>query len=141
MPPVNAKPGLNLAFVHQFLSLWSIMVPRFSSKESLLLALHTFFLILRTYLSLVVARLDGVIVRDLVSGNGKGFIKNLLLWVGVGIPGVYSNAMIKYLQAKLSIAFRTRLTRYIHDLYLNDEMGYYKLPNLDGALVGGGADQ
>lgn len=28
---------------------------------------------LRTYLSLVVARLDGEIVRDLVAGNGKSF--------------------------------------------------------------------
>ena len=48
--------------------------------------------------------------------------------------------MIKYLQSKLSIAFRTRLTRYIHDLYLNDNLNYYKLSNLDGG-VGQGADQ
>ncbi|RPA76444.1 hypothetical protein BJ508DRAFT_417582 [Ascobolus immersus RN42] len=141
VPPPKVKPGINLAFLHQFLSLWSIMVPRVTSKETGLLFLHTVFLVLRTYLSLVIARLDGVIVRDLVSGNGKGFLKGLLKWVAVGIPGVYSNAMIKFLQAKLSIAFRTRLTRYVHDLYLNDDLGYYKLQNLDGGLVGGGADQ
>jgi ATP-binding cassette subfamily D (ALD) long-chain fatty acid import protein len=51
-----------------------------------------------------------------------------------------TNAMIKYLQSKLSIAFRTRLTRYIHDLYLNDNLNYYKLSNLDGG-IGQGADQ
>lgn len=48
--------------------------------------------------------------------------------------------MIKFLESKVSIAFRTRLTRYIHDLYLNDNMNYYKLSNLDGG-VGSGADQ
>lgn len=32
------------------------------------------------------------------------------------------------------------MTRYIHDLYLNDNLNYYKLPNLDGG-VGHGADQ
>jgi ATP-binding cassette, subfamily D (ALD), peroxisomal long-chain fatty acid import protein len=48
--------------------------------------------------------------------------------------------MIKYLESKVSIAFRTRLTRYIHDLYLNDNLNYYKLSNLDGG-VGSGADQ
>lgn len=48
---------------------------------------------------------------------------------------------IKFLQSKISIAFRTRLTRYIHDLYLNDKQAYYKLQNIDGGLVGGGADQ
>jgi ATP-binding cassette subfamily D (ALD) long-chain fatty acid import protein len=48
--------------------------------------------------------------------------------------------MIKFLESKVSIAFRTRLTRYIHDLYLNDNLNYYKLTNLDGG-VGQGADQ
>ena len=40
----------------------------------------------------------------------------------------------------MSIAFRTRLTRYIHDLYLNNNLSYYKLANLDGG-IGQGADQ
>ncbi|KAI5850952.1 ABC transporter transmembrane region 2-domain-containing protein [Tricharina praecox] len=140
-PPMNTKPGLNLAFLHQLLSLLSIMIPRLTSKESFLLLLHTIFLVTRTYLSLVVARLDGEIVRDLVAGNGKSFSWGIVKWLGVGGPAVYCNAMIKYLQAKISIAFRTRLTRYIHDLYLNDSLGYYKVQNLDGGLVGGGADQ
>lgn len=52
----------------------------------------------------------------------------------------YTNAAIKFLQSKVSIAFRTRLTRYIHDLYLNDNLNYYKLLNLDGG-VGQSADQ
>ncbi|KAF8473226.1 ABC transporter transmembrane region 2-domain-containing protein [Kalaharituber pfeilii] len=141
-PPMDTKPGLNLAFLHQFLALWSIMVPRIRSKETMLLSLHAFFLVSRTYLSLVIARLDGAIVRDLVAGNGKGFIWGLIKWVSVGGPAVYCNAMIKYLQSKISISFRTRLTRYIHDLYLNDELSYYKLTNLDGGLAsGGGPDQ
>lgn len=51
----------------------------------------------------------------------------------------YTNAAIKFLQSKVSIAFRTRLTRYIHDLYLDDNLSYYKLANLDGG-IGQGAD-
>lgn len=54
--------------------------------------------------------------------------------------GSYTNAAIKFLQSKVAIAFRTRLTRYIHDLYLNDNLNYYKLLNLDGG-VGQGVDQ
>jgi ATP-binding cassette subfamily D (ALD) long-chain fatty acid import protein len=95
---------------------------------------------LRTYLSLVIARLDGEIVRDLVAGNGKAFLWGIVKWLGVGGFGSYTNATIKFLQSKVSIAFRTRLTRYIHDLYLNDRLNYYKLTNLDGG-VGQGADQ
>ncbi len=134
VPPPQTKPGLNLAFLHQFLSLLSIMVPRWGSKETGLLISHSLFLTLRTYLSLVVARLDGEIVRDLVSGNGKAFLWGIVKWCGVGGFASYTNAMIKFLQAKLSISFRTRLTRYIHDLYLNEHLNYYKLTNLDGGI-------
>ncbi|KAF2454716.1 putative peroxisomal ABC transporter [Lineolata rhizophorae] len=140
VPPPQTKPGLNLAFLHQFLSLMNIMIPRWNSKETGLLVSHGMFLALRTYLSLLVARLDGEIVRDLVAGQGRAFLWGIVKWCGIGGFASYTNAMIKFLQSKVSIAFRTRLTRYIHDLYLNDHLNYYKLSNLDGG-VGQGADQ
>lgn len=140
VPPTQTKAGLNLAFLHQFLSLLNIMIPRWTSKETGLLLSHGMFLMLRTYLSLVVARLDGEIVRDLVAGNGKSFIWGIVKWCGIGSFASYTNAMIKFLQSKVSIAFRTRLTRYIHDLYLNYNLNYYRLINIDGG-VGQGVDQ
>lgn len=73
------------------------MIPRWTSKETGLLLSHGMFLMLRTYLSLVVARLDGEIVRDLVAGNGKSFI-----W---GIVKVRKTRYIYVLQ-KLSLGFR-----------------------------------
>ncbi|KAI9829985.1 MAG: hypothetical protein M1826_005158 [Phylliscum demangeonii] len=139
-PGPATKAGLNLAFLHQFLSLLSIMLPRWNSKEAGLLLSHGGFLIVRTYLSLVVARLDGALVRDLVAGNGRGFAVGLVQWCGLGAVASYTNAMIRFLQCKVSIAFRTRLTRYIHDLYLNDHLNYYKLTNVDGG-VGHSPDQ
>ncbi|KAG8533872.1 uncharacterized protein KY384_001613 [Bacidia gigantensis] len=140
VPPPSIKPGLNIAFIHQFLSLLSIMIPHWNSKESGLLLSQGMFLLLRTYLSLVVTRLDGEIVRDLVAGNGKAFCWGIMKWCGIGGIASYTNAAIKFLQSKVAIAFRTRLTRYIHDLYLNDYHNYYKLLNLDGG-IGQGADQ
>ncbi|KAI4178665.1 MAG: hypothetical protein LQ346_007368 [Caloplaca aetnensis] len=140
VPPPNTKAGLNIAFVHQFLSLLSIMIPHWNSKESGLLLSQGVFLLLRTYLSLVVTRLDGEIVRDLVAGNGRGFLWGIVKWCGIGGFASYTNAAIKFLQSKVSIAFRTRLTRYIHDLYLHDNLNYYKVLNLDGG-IGQGIDQ
>lgn len=43
---------------------------------------------------MVVARLDGEIVRDLVAGNGKAFSWGIVKWLGVGVPAVYCNAMV-----------------------------------------------
>ncbi|KAL8923847.1 MAG: hypothetical protein Q9208_004408 [Pyrenodesmia sp. 3 TL-2023] len=140
VPPPNTRPGLNIAFLHQFLSLLSIMIPHWNSKESGLLLSQGVFLLLRTYLSLVVTRLDGEIVRDLVAGNGRGFLWGIVKWCGIGGFASYTNAAIKFLQSKVSIAFRTRLTRYIHDLYLHDNLNYYKVLNLDGG-IGQGIDQ
>jgi len=96
VPPPQTKPGLNLAFLHQFLSLLSIMIPRWTSKETGLLLSHGLFLMLRTYLSLVVARLDGEIVRDLVAGNGRAFIWGIIkvshMYGDYDLQGVYFHA-------------------------------------------------
>ena len=50
----------------------------------------------------------------------------------------YINAGIKLLQSKVAIAFRTRLTRYLHDLYLDDALSYHKI-TLEGG-IGEGID-
>ena len=139
VPSSSVKPGLNLAFLHQIMSLFNIMVPRVRCKESALLCMHAAFLLGRTYMSIVVAKLEGRINGDLVAGKGRPFLKSLGWFMAFGIVGAWVNHSIKFLQSKISIAFRTRLTRYIHDLYLNPSLAYYKLHNLDGGVHG--ADQ
>ncbi|KAL0085125.1 ABC transporter transmembrane region 2-domain-containing protein [Phycomyces blakesleeanus] len=136
---LNAKVGVNNEFKRQLKAIATIIFPHWHTKEALLLILHSVFLILRTYLSVVVARLDGRIVRDLVNGDGKEFLKGLGYWFAIAIPATYTNSMIRYLQSKLSIGFRTRLTRYVHDLYLDPQRTFYKVINLDGRIQG--ADQ
>ncbi|KAG0318880.1 hypothetical protein BG000_004043 [Podila horticola] len=132
----NVKVGVNKEFFRQIESIFKILIPKLHCKETFILVLHTTFLVLRTYLSVVVARLDGAIVKNLIAGNGKGFIRGLGYWFAIALPATYTNSMIRYLQSKLSIAFRTRLTRYIHDLYLNDQITYYKALNLDDRIEG-----
>lgn len=38
---------------------------------------------------------------------------------------------IRYLERKLALAFRTNLTRYIHDLYLYAALSIYPFPLLE----------
>ena len=76
-----------------------------------------------------------------MSGSGSNFLFGLGKWLSIGAVSSYTNSMIKFLQSKISIAFRTRLTRYIHDLYLSPSLAYYKLHHLDGGTgAGGGAE-
>lgn len=58
---------------------------------------HTFFLLMRTYLSLLVAKLDGIIVRDLVTADLRGFVKGLVYWYLLAIPSTYTNSMVRHL--------------------------------------------
>ncbi|KAF7728532.1 hypothetical protein EC973_005936 [Apophysomyces ossiformis] len=140
-PPVtsDAKVGVNKEFIRQLRAIAVILFPHWRTKEAFLLVLHSTFLILRTWLSVVVARIDGRIVRDLVNGDSKRFLQGLAYWFMIAIPATYTNSMIRYLQSKLSIGFRTRLTRYVHDLYLDKEKAFYSAINLDGRIQG--ADQ
>ncbi|KAG2198072.1 hypothetical protein INT47_011907 [Mucor saturninus] len=135
----NQKVGVNKEFRRQLASIAAILFPSWHTKEAGLLILHSIFLILRTYLSVVVARLDGRIVRDLVNGHGKSFLTGLAYWFAIAVPATYTNSMIRYLQSKLSIGFRTRLTDYLHKLYLDDQKTFYKAINLDSRIQG--ADQ
>ncbi|KAI9306349.1 ABC transporter transmembrane region 2-domain-containing protein [Cunninghamella echinulata] len=130
------KVGVNDEFKRQLKALATVLFPSWHTKEAGLLVLHSIFLILRTYLSVVVARLDGRIVKDLVNGNGKKFLIGLGYWFAIALPATYTNSMIRYLQSKLSIGFRTRLTRYAHDLYLDKEKTFYKAVNLDNRIQG-----
>ncbi|GAB5588597.1 ATP-binding cassette long-chain fatty acid transporter pxa1 [Umbelopsis nana] len=133
------KVGVNNEFFRQLKAIFKIILPTFRTKEALLIVLHSIFLVLRTWLSVVVARLDGRIVKNLVAADGRKFALSLVEWFAIAIPATYTNSMIRYLQSKLSIGFRTRLTRYVHDLYLDDKNAFYRIINLDNRIQG--ADQ
>ncbi|KZT22751.1 hypothetical protein NEOLEDRAFT_1119085 [Neolentinus lepideus HHB14362 ss-1] len=131
------KPTLSIAFLRQLSAVLKIAFPSLTCRESFILVLHSFFLVMRTVLSVGVAKLDGRIVKDLVSANGKGFLKGLGLWFLLAIPSTYTNSMIRHLQSSLSLRMRTRLTRYTHDLYLSSypHLRYYRV-GLEGGLEG-----
>ena len=57
----------------------------------------------------------------------------ILYWMIVAIPATYTNSMLTFLQSKLSISFRTRLTTYLHERYLKN-MTFYKVANLDDRI-------
>lgn len=114
-------------FLNQMSALVKILIPSWFDKNVMLLSLQVLFLIMRTWLSLFVARLDGQIVRDIIAGRGMRFLGDLAFWFAIALPASYTNGAIKFLQRKLSLNFRVYLTRYMHDMYLDDRLAFYKL--------------
>jgi ATP-binding cassette subfamily D (ALD) long-chain fatty acid import protein len=95
--------------------------------------MHSSLLVFRTVLSLYVANLDGVIVASLVRARPKEFFFNILRWLLVAIPATWTNSWLNFIQSKLAIAYRTRLTNEVLKQYLGSEAEgpdgkvYYKL--------------
>jgi hypothetical protein len=88
------KVGVNNEFFRQLKAIFKIILPTFRTKEALLIVLHSIFLVLRTWLSVVVARLDGRIVKNLVAADGRKFALSLVEWFAIAIPATYTNSMV-----------------------------------------------
>ena len=73
------------------------------------------------------------IVASLVRGRSLEFLLNIIRWLLVAIPATWTNSWLSYVQNKLAIAYRTRLTREVLKQYLGEESEtpdskvYYKI--------------
>ncbi|KAI1341723.1 ABC transporter transmembrane region 2-domain-containing protein [Xylariaceae sp. FL0016] len=127
------KVELNREFFRSLLRLLRIVIPGTRSKETRLLISHSFFLVVRTLISLKVAEMDGAIVKALVKGSGREFLTKIVWWMLIAVPATFTNSMLSYHQAELSLKYRTRLTQYIHDKYLS-KLTFYGLSALDDRI-------
>ncbi|RYP21533.1 hypothetical protein DL765_002169 [Monosporascus sp. GIB2] len=127
------KVELNREFFRSLLKLLKIVIPGWRSPESRLLVSHSFFLVIRTLISLRVAEMDGAIVKALVKGHGKEFLKRIVWWMLIAVPATFTNSMLSYHQAELSLKYRSRLTQHIHDKYLSN-LTFYGLSALDDRI-------
>lgn len=119
---------IKVQFFEKLSIIWNlILVPKVFDKNSYLLVSQVSFLIARTWLTLLVTKLDGQITKDLMSFNVKYFLRDLVYWFLFAVPASYINAAIKYLSKRIALNFRTNLVRYCHDLYMDSKLVYYKL--------------
>lgn len=138
--PTNSKrtPAFNKQFLFQLRQLIKIMIPGPLSKEALFLYMNSLILMVRTFLSIYVAMLDGGIVKAIVQNDFRAFIRYLISWILIAIPATFINSMIRYFENYLGLAFRSRLVEYAYKMYFKDQT-YYRVSNLDSRLLN--ADQ
>ncbi|KAL2265511.1 hypothetical protein VTJ83DRAFT_6611 [Remersonia thermophila] len=127
------KVELNREFLRALMRLVRIVIPGWASSEARLLISHSFFLVLRTLISLKVAAMDGAIVKALVKGNGREFLTRIMSWMLIAVPATFTNSMLAYHQSQLALRYRSRLTEYIHDKYLSN-LTFYGISALDDRI-------
>ncbi|KAG6866030.1 hypothetical protein C0991_009439 [Blastosporella zonata] len=73
------------------------------------------------------------IVASLVRARPREFFWNIIRWLLVAIPATWTNSWLSYVQNKLAIAYRTRLTKAVMKQYLGEDAEgpdgkvYYKI--------------
>ena len=125
-------------FLKKLRGILRIVLPSWSSKSATLLGMHTAFLVARTFASILVARLDGALVKAIVDRDGRAFAYQMARWLALAWPACYINSMIKYLEGKVALEFRTELTQHSLARYCQHDC-HYRVSNLDGRLAN--ADQ
>jgi len=129
----KAGPAVNRLFFEQLRKLLKIMIPGVWCYESGILSLHTLVLVIRTFLSIYVARLEGKMVKHIVRKDVTNFVWLLATWFGVAIPATFINSLIRFLESKLALALRSKLVGEAYKRYLSNQT-YYRVSNLDGRL-------
>lgn len=98
------------------------------------LCLLTVFLVLRTFLSIYIAGLNGKIVKSIIERNKAVFIQRVFYLGLIAIPASFVNSFLDFLNKRLAINFKKRLTQHFHESYLK-EMTFYQLGNLDSRIA------
>ncbi|KAJ2692982.1 ATP-binding cassette long-chain fatty acid transporter pxa2 [Coemansia sp. IMI 209128] len=124
---------LDKQFFENMKQLIAIAIPGLFSKETGILVAHTVLLVFRTFLSVVVASLDGQIVSSLVRLQGREFLTGIAKWMAMAVPATLTNSLLNYVQTMLAIRFRQNLTEHVHRMYLANNT-YYAVGNLDDRI-------
>ena len=102
-----------------------ICIPGLFSYEAALLLTQSFVLVSRSLLSMRIARKGGDGLSAVLKRDVFGFLSCLCDFWLCGVTASVINSALKYLTNCITVSFRERLTRHIHDRYLENR-NFYK---------------
>lgn len=103
----------------------------FKDKSCLAIFLvQAILLVSRTFLSLKVATLDGILVSRLVKAQYSKFLKVLLgQWMVLGIPASLINSLLHYTTRLCAVIVNRKLSHHLLDKYMSSHHTFYSVNN------------
>jgi ABC-type uncharacterized transport system fused permease/ATPase subunit len=118
-------------FAARLAAILRICVPGIVSREAALIAMQGALLLCRTLLSDTIARIEGMCGEKVTGQDWDGFRRVVIYFSVIAIPAGIVNAALKATQILIQLAFRKRLTAYLHKAYLENR-AYYSASVLGG---------
>ncbi len=104
----KSKGQIDSVFINRIRQLIKIVVPSIYSLEFLDMTQMMIFLILRTFLSIYIANINGRIVKSLIEVKFLPFIDKIVNLALIAIPASFINSYLEYLNKRLALRFRNR---------------------------------
>ena len=90
-------------------------------------------LCIRTFLTIYLAAINGGVVKAIVKRNFAMFARRCIFLMCYSLPSSMVNSSLEYLNKKLSVMFRQRLSEHFNQGYLSQKI-YYQMTNLDSRI-------
>eukprot|EP00916_Digyalum_oweni_P008518 GHVL01014279.1.p1 GENE.GHVL01014279.1~~GHVL01014279.1.p1 ORF type:complete len:611 (-),score=62.55 GHVL01014279.1:1146-2978(-) len=128
------KAGLiDKEFFSHIYKILRVAVPSWVGLEAHLMIILSCSLILRSFLSIWIATVNGSIVRSIVDRSLSTFLRRLFRLTCFAIPASIVNAAIEYLSKLLAIRFRKNLTNEYIKRYTKNLI-FYKMSICDSRI-------
>lgn len=131
--PKKETISVNSRFFKKLYKLLKISIPSLVSKESGIVLALTLSMILRTWLSIQIAEVNGSIVKAIVNISFEKFLKKTLKLLAFAIPASIINSALEYFGKKIAIMCRENVVNNYHEKYLRN-ICFYQITNLDNRI-------
>lgn len=132
------KAAVDAVFFKRMARILKILIPGFFTMETWYVIMIAVALAARTYCDVWMIQ-NGTQIESAIIGRNKDLFKLHLTKFLFAMPAIsVVNNVLKYGLSELKLRFRTRLSLYLYDKYLQG-FTYYKMSNLDNRIAN--ADQ
>ncbi|KAI3381734.1 hypothetical protein SNEBB_004604 [Seison nebaliae] len=125
---------IKFSFFSQLIYIVRLIMPSLLSKELIYLICIALGLIGRTYADIWMIKNGTLIQSAIVSRNAKAFFSQLISF-SLTTPFIsIVNCFLRYSISQLKLTFRSTLTKYMYDKFLNG-FTYYRMINVDRRIT------